>query len=108
MQVYAYSCFCHFGDLNVSIFRGKISAARIQANYKREVVLMLLLLLIIMPIKRDGWKFSSLIPYRTLMKLTEGDIQSYYRGVNEVYDIISKDTNEDVFIFRCLFLWMSL
>lgn len=85
--------------ISISFFVGKISAARIQANYKREVVLMLLLLLIIMPIKRDGWKFSSLIPYRTLMKLTEGDIQSYYRGVNEVYDIISKDTNEDVFIF---------
>lgn len=85
--------------ISILVFLGQISAARIQTSYKREVTIMLLLLLIIMPIKREGWKFSSMIPYRTLMKLTEGSIQSYYRGANEIYDAIREDENENVFIF---------
>lgn len=85
--------------VSILFFLGKIVSAHIQTSYTREVVVMLLLLLIIMPIKRDGWKVSSMIPYRTLMKLTEGNIQSYYRGVNEIYDAIREDENEDVFIF---------
>lgn len=85
--------------ISILVFLGQILSARIWTGYKREVIIMLLLLLIIMPIKREGWKFSSMIPYRTLMKLTEGRIQSYYRGANEIYDTIREDENEDVFLF---------
>lgn len=85
--------------ISIFFFGGQILSARIQTGYRREVIIMLLLLLIIMPIKKEGWKFSSLIPYRTLMKLTEGSIQSCYRGANEIYDAIREDKNEDVFIF---------
>ena len=61
--------------------------------------MLVILLMIIMPIKREGWKLSSMIPYQTMMELTEGKIQSYYREVNRIYDAIRDDENEDVFIY---------
>lgn len=83
----------------ILVLMGKIFASYIKTSYMREVLIMVTLLLIIMPIKREGWKVSEMIPYRTLMKLTEGQIQSYYRDANGIYDAIREDDNEDVFIF---------
>ncbi len=84
----------------VSVFVGKIVACYLKADYMRKIIGGgAILLLIMMPIERDGWKISSLIPYKTMMELTEGNIQSYYRDVNRIYDAISKDKNDDVFIY---------
>lgn len=85
--------------VSILFFGGKIFSAYIQTSDRRKVIIMSLLLLIIMPVERDGWKVSSMVPYRTLMKLTEGKIQSYYRDVNRIYDAMREDENEDVFIF---------
>ncbi len=84
----------------ILVLLGEIFADYIDMSYIREAVIIVLLLLIIMPIKRDGWKFSSLIPYQTMMALTKGDIQSYYHSVNRMYDDIRKDENDDVFIYE--------
>lgn len=85
--------------LTISVLVGKLTADYVHANHVREVVLAIMLLMIIMPIKREGWKLSSMIPYRTMMELTEGNIQSYYREANRIYNTIRDDDNEDVFIY---------
>lgn len=99
--------------LTISVLVGKLIADYVHASYVREVALVIILLMIIMPIKREGWKLSAMISYRTMMELTEGNIQSYYREVNRIYDAISDDENEDVFIYELpqdidLFLPMNL
>lgn len=99
--------------LIISVLAGKLIADYIHASHVREVAMVIILLMIIMPIKREGWKLSAMIPYRTMMELTEGNIQSYYRDANRIYDAISDDKNEDVFIYELpqdidLFLPMNL
>ena len=47
------------------------------------------------------------------MELTEGNIQSYYRDANGIYDAMREDENDDVFIFTMpnssdLFLSMDI
>lgn len=83
----------------ISIYSGKLIANHVNVNHVREATMLVILLMIIMPIKREGWKLSSMIPYQTMMELTEGNIQSYYREVNRIYDAIRDDENEDVFIY---------
>lgn len=97
----------------ISVLVGKLIADYVHTSHVREVALVIFLLMIIMPIKREGWKLSSMIPYRTMMELTEGNIQNYYREVNCIYDAICDDENEDVFIYEVpedidLFLPMNL
>ncbi|MCI8922503.1 MAG: hypothetical protein HFI45_00640 [Lachnospiraceae bacterium] len=83
----------------ILVFLGETLSQRIQVSCMREVIVMAVLLLIIMPIKREGWKITSLVPYRTMMELTEGNIPNYYREANKIYDAMRDDENEDVFIF---------
>lgn len=85
--------------LIIAVLTGKLIADYVHASHVREVILAIILLTIIMPIKSEGWKLSSMIPYRTMMELTEGNIQSYYREANRIYDSIRDDENEDVFIY---------
>lgn len=88
----------------VSIFMvltlaGKVCAEYIGRRNIREVVVVVMVLVITMPTEREGWKLSETVPYHTLMDLTEGRIQSYYREANRIYDAIRTDENEDVFIY---------
>lgn len=84
----------------ISVLLGEILSGYFNLSHVKEAVVVIILLLIIMPIERENWKFSSCIPYRTMMALTEGSIQSCYHSANRIYDMIRKDENEDVFIYE--------
>ncbi len=86
--------------INTLVLTGKIIADRVKANYMREAVVVIVLLVLIMPTEREGWKLSEFAPYKTLMELTDGSIQEYYRDVNRIYDVIETDENDDVFIYE--------
>ena len=83
----------------ISVLAGEIFAQNIKFEYMQHVIGIAIVLLVIMPTERENWKLTSLIPYKTMMELTEGNIQSYYRDVNRIYDTINNDENDDVFIY---------
>lgn len=82
------------------VLSGEIFAAFFNVGHVKEALVIITLLAIIMPIERENWKISTCIPYRTMMALAEGKIQSYYHSVNRIYDLIREDENEDVFIYE--------
>lgn len=86
--------------VNILVLTGKMIADKVKKSYTREAMVLIVLLLLTMPTEREGWKISEMIPYRTLMELTDGSIQEYYRDVNRVYDAIRTDENDNVFIYE--------
>lgn len=84
----------------IFVFLGEIFAVYFHKDYRKEIVVIIIILAITMPTERENWKLSSSIPYRTVMAMAEGQIQSYYHTVNEIYDTIQEDENEDVFIYN--------
>lgn len=91
-------CTLVISSVSIAVLAGKLMTKHVTENLTGNVVLAMLILLVVMPAETDGWKVTSLIPLKTMVELADGDIQEYYRDVNRVYDAISADSNENVFL----------
>ena len=67
---------------------------------KKEMVVALVLILIFMPNINPAWKLTQLVPFQMWELISEDAYKKYYSEVNEIYDFIAHDSNEDVFIYE--------
>lgn len=84
--------------INSAVLLGEIISFRVSNILIGEIIISAFLLAIFMPNYRSGWTWNSMVSYRTLIELTDGSIQEYYRDVNRILDRIENDENEDVFV----------
>lgn len=95
-------CTLVISSVSIAVLAGKLMTKHVTENLTGNAVLAMLILIVVMPAEADGWKVTSLIPLKTMVELADGDIQEYYRDVNRVYDAISADSNENVFLHEGL------
>lgn len=91
-------CVIVLCSINCALLLGKLIAAKVSANLTGEIMIAVIIMAIIMPSHEAGWAWDSFIPYKTLVKLSNGSIQEYYRDVNRIFESIASDQNEDVFV----------
>jgi hypothetical protein len=65
-----------------------------------EICVVLLVFIIQMQNINSNWKISETVPYQIWQQLGNNEFGEYYDNVKELYEYISKDDNEDVFIYQ--------
>lgn len=53
-----------------------------------------------MPDRVDTGIVTQLVPWELWKGIAYGSFKEYYDGVNDIYDLIAGDDNEDVFIYE--------
>lgn len=85
--------------VNIAIIVGKKVATKISLEVEQQMALFGIMLVMIMPIRSEGWAVTSFVPYKTMIALADGRIQKYYREVNRIYETCAENKGKDVFIY---------
>lgn len=68
--------------------------------YRREMLAVLAMFAIVMVNINQSWKLSQMTFFKMWELIGKDKYREYYNEVNDIYDSIAEDTNEDVFIYE--------
>lgn len=77
---------------------GCLISEKIKWSCGKEICFTIAILLVVMPNINSTWRISALIPYKMWEQVANHSYKSYYDAVNNIYNMIKTDRNEDVFV----------
>lgn len=84
--------------MTIAISLGYILSEYFKGFWIKETVFLFVVFFIVMPNLNSSWKFSEMVPYQMWKEIMRDSYKNYYNEVNDIYDFIGNDKNEDVFI----------
>lgn len=88
------------GFMLIAAIAGCMMSERLYSLRKGELCAGVALFLIVMSSTNPAWRASQSVPGEMWNEIARGSYREYYEKVNEIYDMVEHDPNENVFIYE--------
>lgn len=88
------------GFIFVAAIWGCIMSEKIYLLHKGETFIGIVLFLILVSAINPAWRASQSVSAQMWKEIAKGSYKEYYERVNEIYDLVENDSNENVFIYQ--------
>lgn len=88
------------GLVLIAAIAGCLMSEKLHSLRRGELCVGLALFLIVMADTNPAWTASQSVPGQMWKEIARGSYREYYEEVNEIYDMVEHDPNENVFIYE--------
>lgn len=85
----------------IAVIAGDLLGGRIKERFfTKEMYILLVVPLFVMPSINDGWRLTESVPYKMWEQMADDSYKKYNLQVRDIFNTVANDSNPDVFIYK--------